>query len=49
MAETAAVSFVDLMALETVGDDDDKYMSQVPSFNPGIKKYFSQLNHLPES
>jgi hypothetical protein len=49
MAETAAVSFVDLLALETVGDDADKYMSKIPSFNPGMDFFLSQLRHLPHS
>ena len=45
MADTATVSFVDLMALETVGDDADKYMSKIPSFNPGME-YFLAIKSL---
>jgi hypothetical protein len=33
---------VDLLALETVGDDADKYMSKIPSFNPGMDFFFSR-------
>jgi len=28
-------SFVDLMALEKVGKDAEKYISRVPAYNPG--------------